>query len=146
MTKITNTILCGVLFASSVLYAEPPTHDQTCLANAIFHEARGESILGQYAVGEVIMNRVAANPKLTVCSVVNEHKGHHWQFGFHKFSQNQINSKTHEPFFNLAERILKRSDPIRLPRNVLYFNNIQFSSKKYHLYCKIGHMKFFSKY
>jgi hypothetical protein len=145
MTKITTTILCGVLFVSAVLYAEPPSRDQTCLANAIFREAGGEPLLGQYAVGEVIMNRLNTLPKATVCSIVNDHVGNHWQFGFHKFSQHQVNFKTQSKFFSLAATILKRSDPIRLPRNILYFNNFRFRSRKYHFYCKIGRMQFFSK-
>ena len=42
-----------------------------CLANAIYFEARGEIIKGQYAVAEVILNRVAspAYPN-NVCAVV----------------------------------------------------------------------------
>jgi spore germination cell wall hydrolase CwlJ-like protein len=44
-----------------------------CLATAIYFEARGESLKGQKAVGEVIMKRTrqAGRPK-TVCGVVYE--------------------------------------------------------------------------
>jgi spore germination cell wall hydrolase CwlJ-like protein len=44
-----------------------------CLATAIYFEARGESLKGQRAVGEVIMKRTrqAGRPK-TVCGVVYE--------------------------------------------------------------------------
>ena len=44
-----------------------------CLANAIYFEARGETIKGQYAVAEVILNRVAsrAYPN-NVCAVVSQ--------------------------------------------------------------------------
>ncbi|TVP71864.1 MAG: cell wall hydrolase [Rhodobacteraceae bacterium] len=44
---------------------------ESCLATAIYHEARGESIKGQFAVAEVILNRVASKrfPN-TVCGVV----------------------------------------------------------------------------
>ncbi len=42
-----------------------------CMATAIYHEARGESIEGQVAVGQVIMNRVRSDyyPN-TICGVV----------------------------------------------------------------------------
>jgi hypothetical protein len=47
-----------------------------CLTEAIYFEARGESIEGQYAVAEVILNRVDhANYPRTICAVVNEGTG-----------------------------------------------------------------------
>ena len=47
-----------------------------CLAEALYFEARGESVRGQFAVGEVILNRVdsAAYPN-TVCGVINQGTG-----------------------------------------------------------------------
>jgi spore germination cell wall hydrolase CwlJ-like protein len=50
--------------------------DVTCLARNIYFEARGEPIVGQYAVAEVTMNRVSSpyHPN-TVCEVVHEK---HW--------------------------------------------------------------------
>ena len=51
----------------------------TCLAMTIYFEARGESLEGQYAVGQVVMNRVE-DPRYPddVCSVVFEDR----QFSF----------------------------------------------------------------
>lgn len=47
-----------------------------CLAEALYFEARGESVKGQFAVAEVILNRVdsAAFPD-TICGVVNQGTG-----------------------------------------------------------------------
>jgi hypothetical protein len=47
-----------------------------CLTEALYFEARGEPVEGQYAVAEVILNRVD-NPAYpnTVCDVVNEGTG-----------------------------------------------------------------------
>ncbi|MGH1466890.1 MAG: cell wall hydrolase [Cognatishimia sp.] len=47
-----------------------------CLAQALYFEARGESVKGQFAVAEVILNRVDT-PKFpsTVCKVVNQGTG-----------------------------------------------------------------------
>jgi spore germination cell wall hydrolase CwlJ-like protein len=44
-----------------------------CLAEAIYFEARGESLAGQFAVAEVILNRVES-PRYpeTICGVVNQ--------------------------------------------------------------------------
>lgn len=54
-----------------------------CLANAIYHEARGETVRGEFAVAEVILNRVdsPAYPK-SVCGVVNQRGGGGCQFSF----------------------------------------------------------------
>jgi spore germination cell wall hydrolase CwlJ-like protein len=47
--------------------------DFRCLTEAIYHEARGEPLAGQFAVAEVILNRVdAANFPGSVCGVVHQ--------------------------------------------------------------------------
>ncbi len=44
---------------------------ESCLATAIYHEARGEGIKGQFAVAEVILNRVTSrNFPSSICGVV----------------------------------------------------------------------------
>ena len=59
--------------------------DETCLADAIYFEARGESEIGQEAVAQVILNRAASGhfpPSL--CGVVyqNQHRRNACQFSF----------------------------------------------------------------
>lgn len=47
-----------------------------CLAEALYFEARGESVKGQFAVAEVIMNRVAsASYPNSVCGVIKQGTG-----------------------------------------------------------------------
>jgi spore germination cell wall hydrolase CwlJ-like protein len=50
-----------------------------CLARNVYYEARGESLVGQYAVAEVTMNRKASPfyPK-TVCEVVFQREAFSW--------------------------------------------------------------------
>src|SRR5690606_4966325 len=59
--------------------------EQKCLATAIYFEARGESLKGQAAVAQVVLNRVR-NPAYpsTVCGVVyqNQHLRNRCQFSF----------------------------------------------------------------
>ncbi|MFN6951311.1 MAG: cell wall hydrolase [Albidovulum sp.] len=54
-----------------------------CLATALYFEARGESVAGQAAVAEVILNRVESPtfPR-TICGVVNQSNGRGCQFSF----------------------------------------------------------------
>lgn len=54
-----------------------------CMTEAIYFEARGESIEGQYAVAEVILNRVdSANYPDSVCAVVNQGTGRRYACQF----------------------------------------------------------------
>ncbi len=68
------------------LAAQPkPTGDAQfkCLAEALYFEARGESLKGQFAVGEVILNRVdAPNFPDTVCGVVKQGTGRKFRCQF----------------------------------------------------------------
>jgi len=61
------------------------TREVRCLAKAIYHEARGESQKGQFAVAQTIMNRVRAEffPD-TICGVIyeNSHRKNKCQFSF----------------------------------------------------------------
>ena len=54
-----------------------------CLASAIYHEARGESVPGKVAVAEVILNR-AEDPRFphSVCGVVHQSNGRGCQFSW----------------------------------------------------------------
>lgn len=57
--------------------------DWECLTQAIYFEARGESLEGQIAVAEVILNRVQSQlyPR-TVCGVVRQRGGGGCQFSY----------------------------------------------------------------
>ncbi|WP_421780800.1 cell wall hydrolase [Falsirhodobacter deserti] len=58
--------------------------DWKCLAEAVYFEARGEPLQGQFAVAEVILNRVdASSYPSDVCAVVTQgEKGSVCQFSF----------------------------------------------------------------
>jgi hypothetical protein len=54
-----------------------------CLTEALYFEARGESVKGQFAVAEVILNRVKSSRfPSTVCGVVNQGTGKRYQCQF----------------------------------------------------------------
>lgn len=53
------------------LELRPQNDERACLARAIYHEARGESLRGQFAVAEVILNRVDSRQfPNSICGVV----------------------------------------------------------------------------
>lgn len=73
-------------YSEAWLMSQPePQGDQQwdCLRKAIYFEARGETVKGQFAVAEVILNRVDSGefPR-TVCGVVSQRGGGGCQFSY----------------------------------------------------------------
>ena len=63
--------------------ADRENAEWSCLAEALYFEARGESVKGQFAVAEVILNRVkSASYPDTVCGVVKQGAGQKFQCQF----------------------------------------------------------------
>ena len=80
----------------------------SCLAAAIYFEARGEPVIGQIAVAQVVLNRVEDRRwPSTVCEVVkeNRHPGtlHRCQFSFYCNGQREI--VRDQEAWNTAEHI-----------------------------------------
>lgn len=83
-SKISKTQ--GVSYTRAWVDAQPaPTGDANwaCLAEALYFEARGETVKGQFAVAEVIMNRVRSSrfPD-SLCGVINQGTGRKYQCQF----------------------------------------------------------------
>ena len=81
-----NARVANIRYDAGWLDAQPAVEasaEEACLAEALYFEARGESIKGQFAVAEVILNRVASSayPE-TVCGVVNQGTGRKFQCQF----------------------------------------------------------------
>jgi spore germination cell wall hydrolase CwlJ-like protein len=58
---------------------EPANEEEECLAGAVYFEARGESLPGQLAVAEVVLNRASSGQyPTTLCQVITQP----WQFSF----------------------------------------------------------------
>ena len=70
-----------MLIATSVTTIPPPTTYSTaefkCMVDNLYHEARGEGVLGLSAVASVVMNRAMATGK-DVCDVVYKYKQFSW--------------------------------------------------------------------
>lgn len=69
--------------ALTLLDVAPSGSEWECLAEALYFEARGETLTGQVAVAEVILNRVDSGQfPDTVCGVVNQSSGRGCQFSY----------------------------------------------------------------
>lgn len=147
MTKYLRTMLVLCLcWASGVLYAATkPELDKQCLAAAIYHEAGNQPLQGQYAVAEVVMNRVRAGFAPNVCAVLHQHVGSHWQFGYNVGDHRIIPQKRVEYFYEVVRCVMNGEEEKVLPEYVMYFNNIPFDPKHYELYTKIGQQFFYRR-
>lgn len=74
-----STTLGSLTYTRAWLASHPVAKGDSqwaCLSEALYFEARGESVKGQFAVAEVILNRVASSryPN-SVCGVINQGTG-----------------------------------------------------------------------
>ncbi len=86
--SLTQALPDGFAYTQAWLDAQPNAIGNAewhCLAEALYFEARGETVKGQFAVAEVILNRVdAKNYPNSICGVVNQGTGriHGCQFSY----------------------------------------------------------------
>ena len=93
-----------------------------CLAQNIYHEARGESLEGQLAVAQVTVNRVKSGKfQPTVCGVVHAHRQFSWTLDKRKKVKD---SKAWQASLTIARAVLKQG--MGLPNfEALYFHTHQ---------------------
>jgi spore germination cell wall hydrolase CwlJ-like protein len=88
-----------------------PPAEVRCLEAAIHYEAKGESFAGKLAVGNVVLNRVAAPdfPK-SVCAVVKQKK----QFSWYRGDDASLNARVSDDTRKAARKALasKRGDTL----------------------------------
>jgi spore germination cell wall hydrolase CwlJ-like protein len=80
-TKIVMFAILTLLSTTATAENNPKlTQEEKCLAMSIYYEARGESAEGQYAVADVVLNRVDDQrfPD-TICDVIKQKNQFHWK-------------------------------------------------------------------
>lgn len=80
----------------------------TCLSEALYFEARGETVKGQFAVAEVIMNRVDNRryPN-SVCGVINQGTGKRYQCQFTYTCDGHAEKVREKAAFNRVAKIAR---------------------------------------
>jgi|SRR5690554_2476933 len=94
--------------------------DLNCLAEAIYHEARGESFSGQLYVGFVIRNRVESKyfPN-DFCSVIKEP----WQFSYnHVLNSFEMVDKKAKELAEQAAYMVLTVDKVPISEHVFYYH------------------------
>jgi hypothetical protein len=122
-----------------------------CLAEALYFEARGESVKGQFAVAEVILNRVDASSfPNSVCGVVGQGAGngkYNCQF---TYKCDGLAESISEPaaYDRVAKvaRLMLDGEPRVLTRGATYYHTTAVSpswSRKFTSTAQIGDHKFY---
>ena len=95
--------------------------EQECLANAVYFEARGESIEGQLAVAEVVLNRAASGRyPADLCAVITQP----WQFSFIRKGRFPKADRASDAWRKAVaiSRIAQEKLADTLPSNVLWYH------------------------
>jgi spore germination cell wall hydrolase CwlJ-like protein len=124
----------------------------TCLAQALYHEARGEGRAGQIAVAEVVLNRVES-PRFpdTICGVVQEgaDRGRGCQFSF--VCNGAMNARLEPAAWRRAQalaREMAQGAPRALTEGATHFHAVRVSpswARVYRLTAEIGAHRFYRR-
>ena len=104
-----------------------------CLAQALYFEARGESVKGQFAVAEVILNRMDSKDfPNSICGVVNQgsSKRHRCQFSYMCDGQYEIVRE--KQAFELSGKIatiMMRGAPRQLTTGAMFYHSQNVSPR-----------------
>ncbi len=122
-----------------------------CLSEALYFEARGESVKGQFGVAEVILNRVDSRSfPNTVCKVVNQGTGngkYRCQFSYNCDGKSERISepKAYQRVAKIAT-IMLNGEPRVLTKGATYYHTTSVNpswAKKFDQTALIGVHKFY---
>ena len=138
--------------SSKLLSLPVPKSDKqmSCLAEALYFEARGEPIKGQLAVGEVILNRVEdTRYPNSICKVVNQGTGRRFACQFTYTCDGKLETvherKPYEMALKIA-KILMTTHDRKLTRGSTHYHSNYVNpkwSKKFERVAKFGRHIFY---
>ncbi len=140
--------ITNVRYSSDWLRNQPRANggaEWRCLAEALYFEARGETVKGQFAVAEVILNRVESGrfPN-SICGVINQGTGRKYACQF-TYTCDGIPERIHEPgawerVGKVAKAMLSGA-PRKLTKGATHYHTTAVRpawSRKYERTAKIG--------
>ena len=140
--------------SSKLLSLPVPKSDKqmSCLAEALYFEARGEPIEGQLAVGEVILNRVEdTRYPSSICKVVNQGTGRRFACQFTYTCDGKLETvherKPYEMALKIA-KILMTTHERKLTRGSTHYHSNYVNpkwSKKFERVAKFGRHIFYKQ-
>lgn len=124
----------------------PIDHNQVaCMAEAVYHEARGEPKLGQTYVAKVILNRTRHDgfPD-DVCSVVKQPG----QFTY-KHNKKIVDKTSYELAYEVAAHVMYQDTDDSISSDLLYYHNAsvrpRWTSKSVRFFKKVGNHVFYRR-
>lgn len=137
---------CAIAGLGFMAYSEVQAHENEleCLALNIYHEARGESTMGQIAVAQVTINRV--NHKYfpdTVCDVVWQDYQFSWTHD--NISDTPGDQQLYDKALNIAETVMSGQEDDPTAGALFYHADWVNPSwaRKMDFYTQIGVHKFY---
>ena len=122
----------------------------SCLAEALYFEARGEPIKGQLAVGEVILNRVEdARYPSSICKVINQGTGRRFACQFTYTCDGKLETVNERKPYEMAlkiAKILMTTHDRKLTKGSTHFHSNYVNprwSKKFERVVKFGRHIFY---
>ncbi len=125
--------------------------DWQCLSEALYFEARGESVKGQFAVAEVILNRVDTRSfPSSVCGVIGQGSGngkYACQFSYKCDGKSEkISERAAYKQMTKIARIMLDGEPRILTKGATYYHSTAVNpswSRKFTQTARIGVHKFY---
>ena len=122
----------------------------SCLAEALYFEARGEPIQGQLAVGEVILNRVKdTRYPSSICKVINQGTGRRFACQFTYTCDGKLETVSERKPYEIAlkiAKILMTTHDRKLTRGSTHYHSNYVNpkwSKKFERVAKFGRHIFY---
>ncbi|MDE3080130.1 MAG: cell wall hydrolase [Paracoccaceae bacterium] len=131
VVKTSDSVIDHIQYTDAWLATLPVAtggEEWACLAKAIYFEARGESVEGEFAVGEVIANRVdSPDFPHSICAVINQGTGQRYacQFSFACDGRPDVirDEAAYEKAGKIAKLILDGA-PRVLTKGATYFHTV----------------------
>ena len=142
-------------YTDAALARMPVAHggrEWQCLAEALYFEARGESVKGQFAVAEVVLNRRDSSKfPNTVCNVVNQgvqNGKHRCQFSYKCDGKSEVfTEKAAYARVGKVARLMLDGEPRVLTKGATYYHTTAVRpswSRAFTNTAKIGVHKFYA--
>ena len=126
--KLINSIESGDYFIAPHEKISYNDADVFCLAKNIYHEARGEPILGQYAVAQVTINRKRhSNYPNTICEVVLQAYQFSWTLDSSIRWAVPSETRAWNKSLNIAKAVLENNVRVNGLEQALFFHTLSIS-------------------
>lgn len=147
MNKLHSILFVFTLFFNGAAFAAQPSNSEIkCLADTIYHEARGESDRGKKAVALVTLNRTKHGGfRSSVCGVVHQRGQYSWVGKGKKVKERGTYNRIHRLASQMYSNFHRGVIPPELSsiKGAIYFSVGGFRGRSFAYAGKIGSHRFY---